>query len=93
MRNRAICSDTNPSMNIITDAVEDEKSGILVDPGGYKELTRAVTTILNDEVEQLTIGTYARERVKREFSWDHVVELYAKVFSSFDDVDKSGVSS
>jgi phosphatidyl-myo-inositol dimannoside synthase len=77
----------------ITDAVEDEKSGILVDPGGYKELTRAVTTILNDEVEQFIIGTYARERVKREFSWDHVVELYAEVFSSFDDVDKSGVSS
>jgi phosphatidyl-myo-inositol dimannoside synthase len=69
----------------VPDAVEHGKSGILVDPGDYQALTEAVTAMFNDGAKRFTIGTYARERVNMKFSWNHVVESWAKVFSLFDD--------
>jgi phosphatidylinositol alpha-1,6-mannosyltransferase len=72
----------------IPDAVEDGKGGILVDPGDYRALTRAVNAILNDAAKGFAIGFYARERTKRDFSWNQIIAAYGQMLTSFDDASK-----
>jgi len=72
----------------IPDAVEDGKGGILVDPGDYRALTGAVNAILNDAAKAFAIGFYARERAKRDFSWNQIIAAYGQMLSSFDNASK-----
>ena len=64
----------------IPDAVEDGKSGILVDSGDYKSLSQAVTALLRNSESRSFLGQYGRCRVGQEFSWHRVIGLYENVF-------------
>ena len=64
----------------IQDAIEDGKSGILVDPGDYRGLKQVITGLLRNSETCSSLGQYGRCRTKREFSWNHVVTLYESVF-------------
>ncbi len=63
----------------IPDALEDGKSGALVDSGDYTGLTEVVESLLRNIELSSFFGKYGRCRVHKEFSWHHVVGLYERV--------------
>ena len=64
----------------IPDAVEDGKSGILVEPGDYTALSQAITSLLKDHELSLLKGSYGRCRAGEEFSWRHIGGRYENLF-------------
>jgi phosphatidylinositol alpha-1,6-mannosyltransferase len=62
----------------IPDAVEDGKSGILVDPGDYERLSQTLIDLLSNETARSTMGGYAQERIREVFSWNRVIGQYEK---------------
>ena len=62
----------------IPDAVEDGKSGILVDPGDYEGLSQTLIDLLSNETARFTMGAYAQERSRQVFSWNRVIGEYEK---------------
>jgi phosphatidylinositol alpha-1,6-mannosyltransferase len=64
----------------IPDAVEDGKSGILVEAGNYDRLGHATVDLLRDEERRLTMGAYAKQRLSERFTWDKIVPLYETAF-------------
>lgn len=66
----------------IPDAVEDKKSGILVEPGDYPSITRTVIDLLRDHKARLTMGEFARSRAQEKFSIESVAKQYGQLFQS-----------
>lgn len=66
----------------IPDAIEDGKSGILVDPEDYESMSRATVNLLRDDRGRVTLGECARKRVREEFSWERVVKKYEEILES-----------
>lgn len=66
----------------IPDAVDDGRSGILVDPDRYEELSRCINGLLLDDEKRLVTGEYARDRVKAHFSWATVITRYEAAMES-----------
>jgi phosphatidyl-myo-inositol dimannoside synthase len=54
------------------DAIEDGKSGILVDANDTKQIAQAIISLLEDPERAREMGQYARLRAEREFTWEHV---------------------
>lgn len=52
----------------ITDAVEDERTGLLIAPGDIHALTRALESLLDDTSLRQKMGAAARQRVQNLFS-------------------------
>jgi len=65
----------------IPDAVEDDKSGILVAAGDYTGLSRAITALLRDGPFRAALGEFGRCRVREKFSWPGVGRCYEKLIS------------
>jgi phosphatidylinositol alpha-1,6-mannosyltransferase len=65
----------------IPDAIEQGKSGILVEPDNYEELSQSVIGLLTDRDERERLGEYAKWRVKEKFSWDKIIARYESVLS------------
>lgn len=66
----------------IPDAIEDGKSGILIEPGDYEFMSRALVRLLRDEGRRLALGEYARRRVREKFDWQKVIKKYDAMFES-----------
>ncbi len=64
----------------IPDAVEEGKSGILVEPGDYAEMSRAIVSLLRDDSTRGALGRYAQRRVSERFNWSSLVARYETVF-------------
>jgi len=62
----------------IPDAVEDGKSGILVNPGDYERLSQTLVELLSSETARSTLGDYAKNRARERFSWNRIVGRYEK---------------
>jgi phosphatidylinositol alpha-1,6-mannosyltransferase len=60
----------------IPDAVEQGKSGLLVDAGDYNALRQATVDLLNDEKKRLSMGAHARQRLSEHFTWEKILPLY-----------------
>lgn len=65
----------------IPDAVEDGKSGILVEPADYAALSRATIKLLREEKVRVSLGEYGRKRVREHFGWEIVVRQYDEALS------------
>ena len=63
------------------DAVEDGKSGILVDSGDYKGLSQVLTALLRNFESRLSFGQYGRCRASQKFSWRRIIATYEHVFN------------
>jgi phosphatidylinositol alpha-1,6-mannosyltransferase len=63
----------------IPDAVQDGHSGILVDPGDYAGLSRAIIALLKDGSWRAALGEYGRSRVREQFSWAAISRAYEKL--------------
>ncbi len=66
----------------IPDAVEDGKSGIIVEPEDYPSMTKAVVNLLRDEQTRLVLGGYAQRRAREQFGWDLIIRKYEEIFES-----------
>jgi len=60
----------------IPDAVEQAKSGLLVEVGDYDALSRATVDLLGDEQKRQMMGAYARQRLHDNFTWGKIMPLY-----------------
>jgi glycosyltransferase involved in cell wall biosynthesis len=60
--------------------IENEKSGLLVEPGSVAGLVKAVTRLLRDKGFARAMGAAGRERIGRIFSCDHMAEEMKKVY-------------
>ena len=63
----------------IPDAVEDGKTGILVEAGDHAALRRAIIDLLRDDCRRLRMAVHARERVIKHFNWNRIFERYATI--------------
>ena len=63
----------------IPDAVQDGNSGILVEPGDYSSLSRAIIGLLRDGSWRAALGEYGRSRVRERFSWAAVSRAYEEL--------------
>jgi len=64
----------------IPDAVEDGKTGILVEPGDYEGLAQAIAHLLNDPLALSKMGGVAKQRTKKEFGWKKILDRYETAF-------------
>ena len=60
----------------IPDAVEDGKSGVLVDAGNNDAMRQAIIHLLRDDRKRSALGGYARKRAREEFGWERIVKKY-----------------
>jgi phosphatidylinositol alpha-1,6-mannosyltransferase len=62
----------------IPDAVEQGKSGVLVEAGDYQALRQATVDLLGDEQKRLRMGAHARRRLSELFTWEKILPLYER---------------
>jgi glycosyltransferase involved in cell wall biosynthesis len=67
--------------------VENEKTGILVEPGDASALAEAILRLLLDENLKKSMGKAARKRVVQLFSWEKVVENLLCEYNNIRDVN------
>lgn len=65
----------------IPDAVEDGRSGFLVEPGDVDGLTGLLDRILTHPEQFEEIRAYARRRALEEFDWDHRIDRTLEIVS------------
>lgn len=65
----------------IPDAIVDGKTGLLVDPGDAHQLADALQRLLADRALSERMGQQGRERVLRDFTWDHVADRIAEALA------------
>jgi len=58
----------------VPEAVENGKTGLLVEPGDALALAEAILYLLEDHHLRVRMGKAARQRVENLFSWERVVE-------------------
>jgi glycosyltransferase involved in cell wall biosynthesis len=58
----------------ISEIVIDGETGLLVDRGDVRQLAAAIAALLASPQMRARLGSAGRERVKRLFTWDRVVE-------------------
>jgi phosphatidylinositol alpha-1,6-mannosyltransferase len=62
----------------IPDAVEHGKGGILVVPGDYDELTRALIALLQNDKLRTAFGRYGSNWVQEKFAWPKIIASYER---------------
>ncbi|TBR16212.1 glycosyltransferase family 1 protein [bacterium] len=60
----------------IPEAIEDGKSGIIVNPGDYAGFTKAVIRLVCDHSEYEQLSLYAQKRARAQFDWDNIILKY-----------------
>jgi glycosyltransferase involved in cell wall biosynthesis len=60
--------------------IENEKSGLLVEPGNVEGIVEAASRLLKDKEFARSIGRAGRQRIGEIFSCDHMVEEMKKVY-------------
>ncbi len=64
----------------IPDAVEDGKTGLLIPHDDPKALADALLRVIGDDGLARRLGEAGRERAKRLFSWDSIVEKHLEIY-------------
>ena len=78
----------------IADAVENSKTGILVESGDYQALTQAVLCLLHNSSQAGAMGEAGRQRAMNLFAWKQVCQRHVNAYSSAASaVDQSFVQS
>jgi len=62
------------------DAIEDGKTGFLIEPNNVKELERKIMLLLKNKSLRDKLGEYGRKRVLNGFLWKHNVEKLVGVY-------------
>jgi len=65
----------------ISEAVEDYKSGILIEPKNYKSISSAIIELLTDESLRQKMGRYGRQIAEQKFSLERMIKDYEGLYS------------
>lgn len=66
----------------IPDAIEDGRSGVLIDAGDYAAMADVAIDLLSDDSLRQRLGDRARQRALAEFSWERIVQRHEAVLSA-----------
>lgn len=66
----------------ITDIIIDEETGLLVPEKDPEALARAIQRMLTDEELRTKVTEGAYQHLKRNFSWDNILEKWVEVYKS-----------
>lgn len=66
----------------IPELIQNEVTGLLVEPGDPRELAEAITRLALDGDLRTRLGINARQRVLSEFTWSHVAARTVAVYES-----------
>lgn len=66
----------------IPEAIENGKSGIVVEPGDFEALSKEIISLLKDKSKRQEIGNYAKNRAVDKFDWDIVIRDYLKLLEA-----------
>ena len=61
-----------------------QSCGWVTEPENPKQLAKTIKYVLDHPIEAFEMGLKAREKCKREYSWDVMEEKLTKVFERFD---------
>jgi|GEM_PF-4960223 glycosyltransferase involved in cell wall biosynthesis len=64
----------------ITELIDDGVNGFLFKAGDYLELSRLINQLLQDKELLKSITIKAKEKVKRQYDWKHVIDKYLKIY-------------
>ncbi len=67
----------------IPDAIEDKKSGILIEPNDYAKLAEEIIFLLKNDRIRREMGEYGRRRARDKFDWEVMARKYFEAFASF----------
>lgn len=65
----------------IPDAVEHNKTGVLVNPNDLEEIAAAIIDLLGNKNKRSEYGENGKTRVLTKFTWEKVAKTYADVFN------------
>ncbi len=61
----------------VSDAVINNKTGLLIDPENIEEIAKAIKTLVNNPEDRMRMGKLGRERAVTSFSWaNQIKNLY-----------------
>lgn len=66
----------------IPEAIEDKRSGIMVEPGDFEALSKEIASLLKDPARMQEMGNYGKTRATEKFGWDIVIRDYLKLFET-----------
>lgn len=58
----------------IPEAIHDEETGLLANPGDPEDIAKQITRLLEDDALRTRVATTARERARSEFTVDQTIE-------------------
>ncbi|MFM7846147.1 MAG: glycosyltransferase, partial [Planctomycetota bacterium] len=68
------------AVNAVPVLVEDQRSGVLVEPGDTAALERGLRQLLDDPDQARQMGIAARQRVEEKFSFQRRMEKIARIY-------------
>ena len=63
-----------------TEIVDNFKTGMIIEPGEYKQIRIGLETLLYDNDLVNGMGENGRRKMEREYNWDGIISNYEKVF-------------
>jgi phosphatidylinositol alpha-1,6-mannosyltransferase len=66
----------------IPEAIEDGRTGVLVEPGDYRRLSDAIVDLLRDDSRRHALGLNAQSRALQQFSWEAAAVRYGTLLES-----------
>lgn len=77
-----ICSD----YDLWQDIIDEYNCGICVEPGNLKQMTEAITFLLNNTETAFKMGQNGRKAVHQKFNWSTQHEVYVKLYKTLGNV-------
>lgn len=67
----------------IEEILEHRKTGLLTEPGNYKDLVANISILAEDEQLKKKLGTYARNEAENKYTWEQnarrIMEIYEEI--------------
>ncbi len=76
------CAVVASDVGAVSEAVENGRNGLLVEPGNDKEFSESVLVLLEDEDLRKKLGKNARKSVSEKFSWSKSAQKMAGIYQS-----------
>jgi len=64
----------------IIEAIDHNKSGLLIEPNNLNDLVKAIIYLYENEEERKKMGEYGYRRVINKYNWNILIDKYIKLF-------------
>ncbi|MFH1740184.1 MAG: glycosyltransferase [bacterium] len=66
----------------VAELVEDQRTGLLIEPGNEESLTRAILSLVENPALRSKLGEAGREKIEKEFSLDRMAKQIENVYDA-----------